>query len=129
MEEASSLGEALECFLSQAGFSVVLVSALKVARFKEALGADANDLQDAEAIARLVMVQPDLARSATRVLLEGDPDGSHHLRLRRLSRRYERWMKDHTAACNELHAVLRMAWLADYQRFFSHVDGAAGRRP
>jgi transposase len=125
MEEASSFGEALESYLSQEGFSVVVVSALKVARFKEALSADANDLKDAEAIARLLMVQPDLTRSAARAMLDGDLHGSHHLHLRRLSRRYERWMKEHTAACNELHAVLRMAWLADYQRFFSHVDGAA----
>jgi transposase len=125
MEEASSFGEALESYLSQEGFSVAVVSALKVARFKEALSADANDLNDAEAIARLVMVQPDLTRSAARAVLDGDLHGSHHLQLRRLSRRYERWMKEHTAACNELHAVLRMAWLADYQRFFSHVDGTA----
>lgn len=125
MEEATSFGEALASFLNEAGFSVAIVSALKVARFKEALGADANDLNDAEAIARLVMVQPDLIRTAARASLENDPHGSHHLHLRRLSRRYERWMKEHTAACNELHAVLRMAWLADYQRFFSHVDGSA----
>jgi transposase len=125
MEEASSFGEALECLLSEAGFPVALVSALKVARFKEALSADANDLNDAEAVARLVMVQPDLTHVAARAALDGDVHGSQHLHLRRLSRRYDRWMKEHTAACNELHAVLRMAWLADYQRFFSHIDGSA----
>lgn len=45
--------------------------------------------------------------------------------MRQLSRRHERWTKERTAACNELHAILRKAWLADYQRFFSDVHGAA----
>ncbi len=125
IEEATAYGEALECFLSGAGFQPVVVCALKVARFREAIGADANDLVDAEAVARFVMVQPDLARTPARKAVQADPNASHYHRLRQLSRRHGRWTRDHTAVCNELHAVLRMAWLADYQRFFSHIDGAA----
>ncbi len=125
IEEVTAYGEALECFLSGAGFQPVVVCALKVARFREAIGADANDLVDAEAVARFVMVQPDLARTPARIAIQADPNASHYRRLRQLSRRHGRWTKDHTAVCNELHAVLRMAWLADYQRFFSHIDGAA----
>lgn len=125
IEEATAYGEGLECFLSGAGFDPVVVSALKVARFKEAIGADANDLIDAEAVARLVMVQPDLGAVSTRKALQADPNGSHYRQLRQLSRRHQRWTTEHTAVCNELHAVLRLAWLADYQRFFSHIDGAA----
>ena len=125
IEEASAYGEALECYVSQAGFQVVVVNELKVARFKDAIGADASDLDDAEAIARFVMVQPDQARTPARQAVQADTHGSVHRRLRQWSRRYERWTREHTAACNELHAVLRMAWLADYQRFFSRIDGAA----
>jgi len=127
IEEASAYGEAVECFLGQAGFEVMVVSALKVARFKEVMGVDANDLIDAEAVARFVMVQPDLASRPMRNAIQTDAKGSDYHRLRQLSRRYERWSKEHTAVCNELHAVLRMAWLADYQRFFSNIDGAAAR--
>jgi len=56
IEEATAYGEALECFLSGAGFQPVVVCALKVARFKEVIGVDANDLVDAEAVARFVRV-------------------------------------------------------------------------
>lgn len=125
IEEASAFGEALECYVSQAGFDAVVVSSLKVARFREALGADGNDLIDAEAVARLIMVQPDLGSAPPRKAVEADSHGCDHLRLRQLSRRHARWTREHTAVCNELHAVLRMAWLADYQRFFSNVDGVA----
>jgi len=125
LEEASSYGEALESFLSQEGFTPVVVSELKVARFKEAISADANDLIDAEAIARFVIVQPDLSRSAARQAIQGDVHGSQHQQLRQLSRRHTRWTNDRTAVCNELHAVLRRAWLADYQRFFSEIHGVA----
>ena len=125
IEEATAFGEALECFLDQAGFQAVVVSALKVARFKEVIGADANDLVDAEAVARFVMVQPDLARVSARQAIQADPNASDHQRLRQLSRRHQRWTREHTAVCNELHAVIRMAWLADYQRFFSRIDGVA----
>lgn len=121
MEEASAYGEALECYLDQAGFAVVVVSEIKVAGFKKALGSDANDLIDAEAIARFALVQPDHARQPLRQAVEADAHGSVHRQLRMLSRRHQRWTKDRTAAVNELHAGLRMAWLADYQRFFSDV--------
>jgi len=125
IEEATAYGEALECFLSGAGFQPVVVCALKVARFREVIRADANDLVDAEAVARFVMVQPDLARTPARRASQADPNASNYYRLRQLSRRHGRWTRDHTAVCNELHAVLRMAWLADYQRFFSCIDGVA----
>jgi transposase len=125
IEEASAYGEALECYLSTAGFQVVVVSERKVARFKEILGDDANDLVDSEAVARLLMVQPDIARMPARQAIQADPNQAQHRRLRQLSRRFNRWTREHTAVCNELHADLRMAWLADYQRFFSRVDGAA----
>jgi len=126
IEEATAYGEALECFLSGAGFQPVVVCALKVARFKEVIGVDANDLVDAEAVARFVMVQPDLARAPAREAIQADAHGSGHYRLRQLSRRHQRWMKEHTAVCNELHAVLRMAWLPDYQRFFESVATLPG---
>lgn len=125
IEEARAYGEALECYLASAGFEAVVVSELKVARFKEVLGADANDLVDAEAVARFLMVQPDAGRVPARQAVEKDPHGADHRRLRQLSRRHADWTKDHTATCNELHAILRMAWLSDYQRFFSQVDGVA----
>ena len=125
IEETGNYGEALETFLSQEGFPVVVVSELKVARFKQALGADANDLIDAEAIARFLLIQPDLSRTPTREAVQAHPHGTQHQQLRQLSRRHLRWTRDRTAACNELHAVLRRAWLADYQRFFSDIHGAA----
>ena len=125
LEEAGNYGEALEHFLSQEGFAPVVVSELKVARFKEVLRADANDLIDAEAIARLVIVQPDLGRSPAREAVRADVHGSQHQQLRQLARRHTRWTRDRTAVCNELHAILRRAWLADYQRFFSQIHGAA----
>lgn len=125
IEEASAYGEALECYLSTAGFQVVVVSERKVARFKEVVGSDANDLVDSETVARLLMVQPDLGRLPARQAAQADPNHVQHQRLRQLSRRHARWTQEHTAVCNELHADLRMAWLADYQRFFSRVDGAA----
>ena len=125
IEETSNYGEALETYLSQEGFPVVVVSELKVARFKQALGTDANDLIDAEAIARFILVQPDLSRTPTREAVQAHPQGTQHQQLRQLSRRHARWTKDRTAACNELHAILRRAWLADYQRFFSDIHGAA----
>jgi transposase len=125
IEEATAFGEALECYLSQAGFQIVVVSESKVAGFRKAIQTDANDLIDAEVVARLLMVQPDLARAPARQAAEGDPHGRSHRRLRQLSRRHARWTKEHTATCNELHAVLRMAWLADYQGFFSAIDGVA----
>ena len=125
IEEATAFGEALECYLAQAGFKVVVVSPLKVARFREAIGIDANDLSDAEAIARLLMVQPDLGQAPIREAVQADQHGCEHRRLRQLARRHERWTREKTALCNELHAVLRMAWLADYQGFFSRVDGVA----
>ena len=55
-----------------------MVSALQVARFSEAIGADANDLADAEAVARFVMVHPDLARTPTRKAIQADLKGSHY---------------------------------------------------
>lgn len=125
MEEATAFGEALGCFLRTAGFEPLVVNAMKVARFREAIDVDANDLIDAEAVARFVMVQPDLARTSPTQAMRAKPGASLHFRLRQLSRRHQRWTQEHTAVCNELHAVLRMAWLADYQRFFSRVDGAA----
>ncbi len=64
MEEASAYGEALECYLSQAGFAAVVVCETKVAAFKKALGGDANDLLDAEAVARFVLVQPESGTSS-----------------------------------------------------------------
>ena len=57
IEEATAFGEAVECFLDQAGFKVLVVSALKVARFREVIQADANDLIDAEAVARFLMTR------------------------------------------------------------------------
>lgn len=125
IEEASAYGEAVACYLADEGFELVVVSALKVARFKEAVHIDANDLIDAEAVARFAMVQPDLARAPAREAVDADPHGTNHQRLRQLSRRQARWTREQTAVCNELHAVLRMAWLGDYQRFFSRVNGAA----
>ncbi len=125
IEEATAYGEALTCLLRGEGFQPVVVCALKVARFKEVLGADANDLVDAEAVARFVMVQPDLTRAPAQEAIQADPNACEYHWLRQLSRRHGRWTKNHTAVCNELHAVLRLAWLADYQRFFSHIDGAA----
>lgn len=125
IEEASSFGEALETYLSQEGCSVVVVSELKVVRFKQALRADANDLIDAEAIARFVLIQPDLSRTPARQAIEAEPHGTQHQQLRQLSRRHARWTQERTAACNELHALLRRAWLADYQRFCSDLHGAA----
>lgn len=125
IEDVTAFGEALEWYLRDAGFPVVVVPAFKVARFREALGADANDLVEAETIARLLIVQPDLGRTPARTVLENDPHGRRHTELRTLSRRHEAWTREKTRIGNELHAVLRMAWLADYQRFFSHVSGAA----
>lgn len=125
IEEATAFGEAVECFLDQAGFKVLVVSALKVARFREVIQADANDLIDAEAVARFLMTQPDLGRPPAREAIQADPQGDAHRQLRQLSRRHQRWTRDQTATCNELHAVLRMAWLADYQGFFCEVNGAA----
>ncbi len=125
IEEATAYGEALACYLSQAGFPVVVVNALKVARFKEIIGVDANDLTDAEAVARLLIAQPDLGRPTARELAKDDPHAGTHRRLRQLSRRHGRWTREQTALTNELHAVLRMAWLAEYQAFFSRITGAA----
>lgn len=124
MEEVSAFGEALETYLSQAGFPVLVVSPLKVARFREILGADVNDLADAEAVARLLIAQPDLAQAPLREVANVSGVGPQR-RLRQLSRRHARWTREQTAACNELHAVLRMAWLADYQSFFCQVHGAS----
>lgn len=125
IEEASAYGEALELYLEQAGFKVVVVSELKVARFKDAIALDANDEIDAEAVARLLMVQPDLCRAPLRSAIQAHPSGSTHRRLRQLSRRHQDRTVDQTRTCNSLHSVLRMAWLADYQQFFSEVNGAA----
>lgn len=125
IEEATAFGEALEWYLREEGFEVVVVSSLKVSRFKEALGVDANDLVEAEAVARLLILQPDLGQNPAGDAIENDPRGRNHQKLRVLARRHERWRREQTAVCNELHAVLRMAWLADYQRFFSHVQGSA----
>lgn len=125
IEDDTHYGESLACYLRQERFRLVVVSPFKVARFKEATGADANDLIDAEAVARFVMVQPDLSRLSAGEVVPLDPHSSQHQQLRQLSRRHARWTKERTAASNELHAVLRRAWLADYQRFFSDVHGAA----
>ena len=125
IEDAANYGEALATYLAQEGFRLVVVCPFKVARFRQAIGVDANDLNDAEAVARFVIVQPDLSRAPASQAVQGDPHGSQHAHLRQLSRRHERWTKERTAACNELHAILRKAWLADYQRFFSEIHGAA----
>jgi transposase len=122
MEDVTAYGEGLACYLGQAGFSVVVVSPLAVSRAKDILGPDVNDLVDGEAAALCVMMKPELGRSAREASEGLDSDRRE---LRRLSRRHVRWTKEHNATCNELHAVLRMAWLADYQRFFQAVDGAA----
>lgn len=125
IEDAANYGEALASHLTQEGFPLVVVCPFQVARFKEAIAVDANDLVDAEAVARFVIVQPDRARRATPTTDAVRPHASLHLQLRQLSRRHQRWTRERTAACNELHALLRKAWLADYQRFFSHIQGAA----
>lgn len=125
IEDATAYGEALTCYLTQNGFELRVVSPFKVARAKEILGPDANDLVESEAVALCVMMNPDLGcLPAVAVSPQARP-GSDHQQLRRLARRHVRWTQERTAACNELHAVLRMAWLADYQRFFSQIDGMA----
>jgi transposase len=125
MEEASAFGEPLECYLHQAGFEIVTVSAFQVSRYREVAQIDANDSADAEAVARLLMVQPDLARQPAQQLTRRDPQGTACRRLRQLARRHHRLTSYLTRTCNELHALLRLAWLCDYQQFFSEVQGAA----
>ncbi len=125
IEETTAFGEGLECYLDQAGFQLMVVSETKVARFREVIQADVNDLNDAEAVARLLIFQPDLCRVPARVVLERDAQGDQHDRLRRLSRRHQRWTRERITACNELHHMLRMVWLVDYQSFFSEVQGVA----
>jgi transposase len=125
MEDVTAYGEGLACYLNQAGYSVVVVSPLTVSRAQAILGPDANDLVDGEAAALCVMIKPELGRPTQQVGDAPESLDSSRRELRRLSRRHARWTKEHNVACNELHAVLRMAWLADYQRFFSVVDGAA----
>jgi transposase len=124
IEETTEYGEALETYLRAEGFALLVVDPLKVARFREAVHRDANDLCDAEAIARFVLVQPDLARPSVQATTADTPQVARQRHLRQLARRHQRWVRERTATANELHAVLRKAWLADYQEFFSEIDGA-----